>query len=205
MTRLGLLGGTFDPPHMGHLILAELAREQLGLDRVLWVPVGVQPLKQGQAITPVTHRLEMLRLALEFPPQTAFEISRVDVDRPGPHYTVDTLNLIAVAQPRAELTLLIGGDSLRDLPLWHDPSRLIARARLAVMQRPGASCDLAALEAAVPGLRESLIFLDIPCIDISSTAIRQRITEGQTIRYLVPEAVEAYIARHGLYKQASSG
>ena len=119
MTRLGLLGGTFDPPHVGHLVLAELAREQLGLDRVLWVPAGVQPLKQGQDVTPIEQRLGMLHLALESPPQPAFEISRIDVDRPGPHYTVDTLDLLVRAYSGAELVLLIGGDSLRDLPRFN--------------------------------------------------------------------------------------
>ncbi len=195
--RLGVLGGTFDPPHYAHLLMAEQAREQLALERVLWIPAADPPHKRGQMITPVKHRLEMLRLALADNPY--FVLSLIDVERPGPHYTADTLALVAAENQGAELFFLIGSDSLRDLPSWHDPARLIQQAFLAVIQRPDVTYDLASLETAIPGLSGRLVFIDMPPMGIAAADIRRRVSAGRTIRYLLPAGVEAYIFQQKLY------
>jgi nicotinate-nucleotide adenylyltransferase len=198
MTRIGVLGGTFDPPHYGHLILGEQARDQLALKRVLWVPAADPPHKQAQRISAISHRLQMLALALADNP--AFEISKVDVERPGPHYTVDMLNLLRARYPAAELVFLIGGDSLRDILTWHDPEGIVARARMGVMGRPGTDYDLDALTEAIPGLEKRLSFIETPLIQISGYDIRRRVAEKKTIRYLLPYKVHSYIYEHGLYR-----
>jgi nicotinate-nucleotide adenylyltransferase len=178
--------------------MAEQAREQLALERVIWVPAADPPHKRGQVITPVKDRLEMLRLALADNPH--FVLSLVDVERPGPHYTADTLALIASSNQEAELFFLIGSDSLRDLPTWHDPVRLIRQAFLAVVQRPDVTYDLTALETVIPGLSNRLVFVDMPIVGIAAADIRQRVSSGRTIRYLLPSSVEAYIFQHKLYR-----
>jgi nicotinate-nucleotide adenylyltransferase len=199
--RIGVLGGTFDPPHYGHLNLAEQARDQLHLDRVLWVPAAVPPHKQGATITPVEARLSMLQLALAG--NSAFEISRVDIDRPGPHYSVDMLELLAGQNPQTELCFLIGGDSLRDLPTWHEPARLLRLVVLVVMRRPGAVYELEGLEQSIPGVQAHTLFLHAPMIDISARDIRCCVADGRSIRYLLPDSVIEFIAEHRLYtKQA---
>jgi nicotinate-nucleotide adenylyltransferase len=195
--RLGVLGGTFDPPHHGHLILAEVARDQLKLERVLWVPAADPPHKQGQTITPADHRLAMLQIALRGNPN--FMLSRADVDRPGPHYTVDLMDILASEYPQAAWFFLMGGDSLRDLPTWHQPSRLIEQCVLAVMPRPGVTYDLAELETRFPGIADRVTFLNAPQVDIAASEIVQRVLAGQSIRYLVPLGVEGYIETHRLY------
>jgi nicotinate-nucleotide adenylyltransferase len=197
MTRLGILGGTFDPPHMAHLVMAEQAREQLKLECILFVPAGQQPLKRHRTTTSVELRVAMTQLAIAGNP--AFELSRVDVDRPGPHYTADTLVLLRKAYPGSDLYWLIGSDSLRDLLRWRDPARIVALARLAVMRRPGFAPDMQALETALPGIAERVEWLDAPRLDISSSDIQQRVREGRSIRYLVPKAVESLIIERGLY------
>lgn len=196
--RLGVLGGTFDPPHLAHLIHAEQAREQLALDCILWVPAADPPHKQDMPIASIEHRVAMLRLAISGHP--AFELSLIDVQRPGPHYSVDMLDEVARCYPGAELFFLIGSDSLRDLPTWHNPTGLIAKATLAVMPRPGVQYDITQLEAALPGLSSRLILIDAPLLEISSRALRSHIAAGRTIRYMVPQAVEAYISEHSLYR-----
>ncbi len=196
--RLGVLGGTFDPPHYGHLILAEQAREQLSLARVLWVPAADPPHKQGQRISPVAARLEMISLAIAENP--AFELSEIDVKRPGPHYTADMLALLNAEYPQHSLIFLIGGDSLRDIITWHDPARIIKQARLGVMDRPGAAYDLHSLEALIPGLSAAVLRFDAPLIDISGSDIRARVAAGRTIRYMLPPHVEMYIYQHALYQ-----
>jgi nicotinate-nucleotide adenylyltransferase len=198
MTRIGVLGGTFDPPHYGHLILGEQARDQLSLKRVLWAPAADPPHKQTQRISAISHRLQMLALALADNP--AFEISKVDVERPGPHYTVDMLDLLRARHPAAELVFLIGGDSLRDILTWHDPEGIVARARMGVMGRPGTDYDLDALTEAIPGLEKRLSFIETPLIQISGYDIRRRVAERKTIRYLLPFKVHSYIYEHGLYR-----
>ena len=198
VSRLGLLGGTFDPPHYGHLVLAETARVQLGLDRVLFVVAGLPPHKPGRPITPDSHRLAMVETAIVG--NSAFAISRVDLDRPGPHYTVETLFLLRREYPEAEPFFLIGGDSLAQFLNWRDPAGILGQARLAVMPRPGYEPDLAALERALPGMDGRLAWLDAPFLDISASDLRRRVRQGLPIRYLVPPPVEVYIREHRLYR-----
>ena len=198
MTRLGILGGTFDPPHMAHLVMADQALGQLKLERVLFVPAGQPPHKLDRAVSSVEHRVAMTQLAIAS--DERFELSRVDVDRPGPHYTADMLALVRAARPRAELYLIIGSDSLRDLLLWHDPARVIAQARLAVMRRPGAEPDLPGLKSALPSITARIHWVDAPWLDVSSTDIQRRARAGFGIRYLVTRAVEQYIIEQRLYR-----
>lgn len=196
--RLGLFGGTFDPPHLGHLALAGAAYEQLNLERVLWILTGVQPLKISQHITPVEHRLAMLEIALQDDPR--FGISRVEVDRPGPHFSVDTIRILARQHAQDDLIFLMGGDSLRDLPRWRFPADLVsACAEIGVMRRPDDALDLAALETQIPGLTEKVRFIDIPAVDISASRIRAQIASGEDVRCYLPPGVYAYILRHNLY------
>jgi nicotinate-nucleotide adenylyltransferase len=198
ISRLGVIGGTFDPPHYGHLVLAENARVQLRLDRVFFVLAGQPPHKPDRPITPAHHRVAMVEAAIADSP--AFALSRVDLDRPGPHYTVEMLALLRREYPEAELFFLIGGDSLAEFLDWRDPAGIVREATLAVMQRPGWEPDLAALERAVPGLRERLVWLDVPYLDIAATDLRRRVREGLPLRYLVPPPVEAYIREHHIYE-----
>jgi len=195
---LGIFGGTFDPPHLGHLILAVEACQQLGLRRLLWVLTPIPPHKLDQTITPSEHRLAMLQLAIAGNPD--FELSRVEMDRRGPHYALDTVNLLAEQNPGAEMVYLMGGDSLRDLPAWHRPADLVSACRyLGVMRRPGDSIHLPALEAILSGITHKIRFVDAPLVEISSREIRQRVAEGRPFRYLLPPAVYDYILEHNLY------
>jgi nicotinate-nucleotide adenylyltransferase len=196
--RIGIFGGTFDPPHLGHLVLAEAAREQLQLDCVLWVVAGQSPLKPQGAATPVDMRLQLVQAAIAGQP--SFALSRVDADRPGPHYSVDTAEIIAAQHPGAALYFIMGEDSLRDLPRWHRPADLAARCRLAVFQRPGIDTDLSQLAAAIPALTGRVEFVCAPQIDIAASDLRERARAGLSLRYLVPEAVRALIEQHGLYR-----
>lgn len=196
--RLGVLGGTFDPPHLGHLVLADQAQAQLGLALVLFCPVGQQPLKSGQPVTPVHHRLAMTQLAIADRP--GWVISRVDLDRPGPHYTADSLALLHASYPDHALYFLMGADSLNDIPRWYAPDRVILHARLAVARRPGVEPDLPALEQVLPGLRGQITWIDSPWLDVAATDIRRRVQRGWSIHYLVPPPVEAYIEQNGLYR-----
>jgi nicotinate-nucleotide adenylyltransferase len=195
--RLGILGGTFDPPHYAHLVLAENARVQLALDRVLFVPAGDPPHKTGQPHTAVNDRVAMVEVAIVDNP--AFSLSRVDVDRPGPHYTVRTLALLQQQHPSAELFFIIGEDSLSEFHTWRDPDGIVRQAQLAVMHRPGWQVDFGRLTQAVPAIRERLVWLDVPVLDLSSTELRCRVRQGLPIRYLVPPLVEDYIRRHDLH------
>src|SRR5512136_1631976 len=156
--RLGILGGTFDPPHFGHLRLAEAALTQLSLDKVLFAPVGAQPLKQGHPAAAPEHRARMVELAIAGEPH--FALSRADLDRPGPHYTVDLLSIIQQQYPGGALWFIMGEDSLGDLLRWRDPARLIQLARLAVLRRPGCQPDWPALDQALPDLRMRLDWID---------------------------------------------
>ncbi|HET7034159.1 MAG TPA: nicotinate-nucleotide adenylyltransferase [Thermomicrobiaceae bacterium] len=198
VTRLGIIGGTFDPVHLGHLIIAEEFWYRLGLERVLFLPTSSPPHKVGRAISPVADRLAMLRLAIEGNPH--FAVSLVDVERSGPTYTADTLAILAGQHPGAQLFFLIGLDSLRDLPTWHEPGRIVRQARLAVAGRPGVTLDLPAVLAQVPEAADRIDFVDVPQIDISASAIRRRVRNGAPITYQVPPAVEAYISARGLYR-----
>ena len=197
--RLGIFGGTFDPPHVGHQILASEAFEQLQLDRLLWVLTPDPPHKQDQVISSQKMRLELLRLAIADNPQ--FELSRVELDRPGPHYALDTVRLLREQFPGWELVYLIGGDSLRDLPTWHQPQSLVqAVDAFGVMRRPGAEFDMAALEEILPGIGEKVRFLDVPLLEISSTEIRARLAQGRTARYYLLPTVYRRILRRRFYQ-----
>lgn len=202
MNRLGLFGGTFDPPHYGHLVLAEQARIQLDLDRVLFIPAAQPPHKPAAEVTPIEHRLNMLAMAIASNP--FFEISRADIDRPGPHYTVDLLAHLQSVYPDAEFFFLMGSDSLVDLPRWREPHRLIQMTWLAVMPRPGYVVHMPLLEQALPGISKRLLWLDAPFLDIASHDLRRRVKSGGSIRYLVPPEVEAYIYTQGLYRNAAT-
>ena len=195
--RLGLLGGTFDPPHFGHLWLAESARDQLHLDQVLFLPVGEPPHKEGNSVTAVTHRLHMTRLATDDHP--AFHLNTLDIERPRPHTTCSLLPLIHTAYPQADLWLIVGADSLRDFPTWHEPASIITQCRLAVLDRPGVVVDWPKLETAVPGLRAATDQLAGPTMDISSTAVRRWAKQNHSLRYLVPSRVLAFIQQQDLY------
>ena len=195
----GVFGGTFDPPHLGHLILAESGRQALGLDRVLWVVTAQPPHKPNEDRTPVDLRLEMVAAAIQG--NDAFQISRVDIDRPPPHFAVDTLQLLSAAHPEARFAYLVGEDSLRDFPAWHKPQQLVLACHvIGVMERSGAEPDLADLEAILPGLSARVRFFRAPTIDISSRDLRRRVQAGESIRYLVPEGVEQIVHRHSLYR-----
>lgn len=200
MTRIGIFGGTFDPPHLGHLILAAEAKDQLGLERLLWVLTPQPPHKRGQVITPVQTRLEMLQAALE--DEACFSMSRVDIDRPGPHYAVDTVRLVAEQYPHSELTFLMGSDSLMDLPTWKQPLRFVnACDALGVMRRPGNGVDLQVLERQLPGVTGKLRWVQAPLLGISSSQIRQRAAQGKPFRYFLSKAVYDYICTKNLYRE----
>lgn len=201
MRELGILGGTFDPVHVGHLIVAEEVRVKIGLEKVLFMPAGQPWQKAARPIAPVEHRLEMLRLAMLSTPY--FEISRLEVDHPGPSYTVDTLAALASQAPGTEFHFILGWDALRELPLWKEPERILALARLVAVSRPHSPRpSLSRLEAVLPRARERIRVLAGPYLDISSSDIRRRVAQGKSIRYLVPEAVENYIQQKGLYRPA---
>ncbi len=199
---IGVLGGTFDPVHNGHLAIAEEVRTRLNLTEVLFVPAGQPWLKPEHPIVAAEHRAEMLRLALTDKPY--FKLSTIEIERTGPTYTVDTLTELKSEHSTGELFFIVGWDSLAELPLWKEPSRLIRLCRLVAVPRPGYSLpDLKSLEAAILGLSERLVLLDKPRIDISATAIRSRVALGLSIHDLVPEAVERYIREHRLYVKNS--
>jgi len=195
--NIGVLGGTFDPVHIGHLVVAEEARIRLGFKEVLFVPAGQPWLKLDRNITPVVHRVEMVSRAIADNPH--FKLCTIEVERPGPSYTVDTLTrLQKQLGSEASLFFIIGRDTLAELPLWKEPEKLIQLCRLVVAPRLG-SKDLKHLETAIPGLLDQVIQLDMPVIGISSSGIRQRIAQGLSIRYLVPAEVEKYITGHKIY------
>lgn len=199
--RVGLFGGTFDPPHVGHLILASEAKSQLELTRVLWTVTPDPPHKQDQSITSLEHRLAMVKLAIQDEP--SFELSDIELSRPGPHYTVDTIKLLAQENPNAQIVPIIGGDSLNDLPTWHEPGELLYAAHwVGVMRRPGEETDLDALEQELPGISSKVHYVEAPLLEIASREIRERAANGKPFRYYLPESVFEYIEQHHLYQQA---
>ena len=196
---IGVLGGTFDPVHNGHLHIANALRAALNLERVVWVPAGRPPHKTGQIVSSDRDRLAMLELALAG--SATDEISTIDMERSGPSYTADTLEILAGQFAPARLFFLMGEDSLRDLPTWHDPERLLQAADLAVAARPGVDADLESVARRVPAVEGRVHLIPTKEIAISSSQIRQRVSEHQSIQGLVPAAVDAYIRDHGLYTQ----
>ncbi|ODU00488.1 MAG: nicotinate (nicotinamide) nucleotide adenylyltransferase [Planctomycetes bacterium SCN 63-9] len=196
--KLGLFGGTFDPIHLGHLVLAEQCREACGLDRVWLVVAGEPPHKRGEGRTAASHRLEMARVAIAG--NSGFEVSEIETNRPGPHYSVETLEAIRSQRPEDELFFLIGADSLVDLPMWREPERIARLATIVVVNRPGIeSADPSHVPDLGPGSRP-VRFVTIPPIGIASSDLRRRMAEGRSVRYLIPRGVEAYIEAHGLYR-----
>jgi len=195
--RLGVLGGTFDPIHYGHLMIAEVLGEELSLDGVLFVPAGAPPHKPNQPITPVAHRLRMTELGAIGNPR--FSLSTLDLQPSGQSYTADLLARVAAVHPDAELFFLMGLDSLRDLPTWHHANSIGHIAQLAVAQRPGVEMDIDAIFEQLPCLRGRVHLRNTPGIDLSATLLRDRVGAGKSIRYMTPESVRRYILDHGLY------
>jgi nicotinate-nucleotide adenylyltransferase len=197
--KIGVLGGTFDPIHLGHLLVAEEARARLNLTQTLFMPAGQPWLKTNNVISPAEHRVEMIRLAIADKPY--FKLSTMEIERPGPTYTVDTIaELKGQLGAGDALFFILGWDNLIQLSQWREPSRLIKMCCLVAIPRVGyPTPDLTSLEAAIPGLSQSAILLDKPRIDINASEIRQRVAQGLSIHHLVPEPVERYIKQHKLY------
>ena len=197
--KIGVLGGTFDPVHIGHLMMAEEARASLNLAEILLVPAGQPLLKLDYPVTPAEHRLQMLRLAIAGRPH--FKVSTVEIERPGPSYTVGTIAELRVQYgSEDEIFFILGWDSFAQLPGWREPSRLIKMCYLVAVPRPGFQRpDLKALEDLIPGISERVLLMDKPQIDISASAIRVLAAQGLPLRHLVPDPVEEYIRQHKLY------
>lgn len=198
--RIGVFGGTFDPIHMGHLIVAEDARAALELDKVLFIPAGQPWFKSYRQITEAHHRLAMVRLAVEGNP--SFDVADIEIRRTGPSYTVDTLAELRGQYPNAEFIVILGVDALREIDRWYQPRRLFELASVVGVARPGASLDPSVLNAAIPGASTRMRLLDSVLIDISGTEIRQRVAAGHSILYRVPASVERYIHDNCLYLPA---
>jgi nicotinate-nucleotide adenylyltransferase len=197
--RIGVFGGTFDPPHIGHLILASEAQAQLSLEIVLWVLTSRPPHKRDQALTPIDDRIELLLAAIEDQPR--FQLSRVDIDRPAPHYAFETMANLHRKYPFSHLTYLMGADSLRDLPIWHRPRDFINGCDgLGIMRRPGATFDLTSLEELIPGLTSKIYWFDVPLLEISSTFIRARVRQRLPYCYYVTPSVAHLIQTRKLYQ-----
>jgi len=202
--KLGVFGGTFEPIHVGHLIVAEEARMLLGLDEVLFIPTGQPWLKAKRGITDARHRMAMVRLAIASNPY--FRASDIEIKRPGPTYTMDTLvELRRELGADAEIYVILGLDSLKELGRWHAPERLFELSTVVGMSRPGyEDFDLRSLDAIAPGASSKVIVLNGPLIAISGTELRRRASEGKSITYRVTEPVERYILEHRLYSQERS-
>jgi nicotinate-nucleotide adenylyltransferase len=196
--RIAILGGTFDPIHYGHLAIAQDVCWQLEVSRVFFVPAAQQPFKVGIRVVDAEHRLEMVRLAAA--DNTAFVVSDIEVSRGGTSYSYDTVRALREQHPEAELCFIAGADVLRDLHRWHAIDALLTLCRFAIVRRPGYVLDAEAVYANLPAARDRLIEIVGPALDISSTALRERLAEGMPVRYQLPDAVIAYISHHGLYR-----
>lgn len=195
--RIGIMGGTFDPVHNGHIVMAESASEQLQLDRVLFIPTGNPNFKQGQQVTPAQDRVEMLKLALQDKPH--FELDLREVERPGVTYSADTLEELHEEFPGAELYFLMGVDSAQTIVHWRRAERVAELCKVVAVQRPGYSFDSIDRAMEQSDIDFELICLEIDAVDVSSTEVRRRISCGETVQGLVPDAVIEYIVEHGLY------
>lgn len=200
---LGILGGTFDPVHIAHLAVAEEARQALGLGRILFIPAGIPPHKLTRAITPGDDRLSMLELAIAGNP--AFAVSRIELDREGPSFTVDTLIALRderlVAGESANLVMIVSAEAFAEFPTWRDPQRILDLATVAVAPRDGfADATPEAVARDFPGSEHRVVLLDGPRLRLSASELRTRAATGRSLRYLVPDAVAAYIDDHGLYR-----
>lgn len=202
--RVGIFGGTFDPVHVGHLIMAEQCREAGHMDQVWFIPAARPPHKQDWPLTPFVQRAEMLALAVAGMP--AFRIDELEKDRPGPSYTADTLAELKRVHPQIEFALLLGSDCLPDLPAWHQPERILEIAELLIFARPGwpvlTAEELRASLRLSDDVQLRLRIIQAPLIDIASRDLRQRTAERRSLRFLVPRAVECYILEKGLYRGA---
>jgi nicotinate-nucleotide adenylyltransferase len=199
--RIGLMGGTFDPVHYGHLAIAEMAREAFALERVIWIPAGDPPHKPGRVTTPQEHRYAMVLLATATHPQ--FEVSRMELERDGPSYTLYTLQEMHRRLPDAELFFIMGADTVLDLLTWYRHEEVVESCRLVAVTRPG--YDLERLREVLPAHYVKRVDpLEAPGVQVSSTALRERLRSGHTVRYLVPEEVEAYLRKHHLYREDGS-
>jgi len=198
--RIGLLGGTFNPPHIGHLVCAQEAWAQLGLDRVLLLPVFTPPHKEADGDPGVAVRMALCEAAVAGDERLG--VSRAEVDVPGRSYTVDTLNRLHDACPEDQLTFIVGGDMAASLPSWREPQAILELCTIGAAARDGVGRDelLERLDTELPGAADRLRFFDMPRIDVSSTMIRRRVAAGEPVRYLVPDAVAAQIEREGLYR-----
>lgn len=195
---IGVFGGTFDPPHLGHLILAEEARYQLNLEKVLWVLTPVSPLKPDLDITPHQIRLELVAAAIK--DNSHFDLSRVDIDRPPPYYAYETLQILAETYSRDNLIYLMGGDSLSDLSRWKAPQELFNNCHsIAVMRRPGDGIDLMELQLIIPNIAERVQWVAAPFVDISSSAIRRRLKQGEPVKYFLLNDVYEIIRKNKYY------
>lgn len=198
LKRVGIFGGSFDPLHMGHLIISEFAAQTFDFDRVLFAPVACPPHKKSGFVD-IEHRVKMIEGAIE--DNDRFHLSRVDIERPSPHYSVDTVRILQSEYPESVLYFIMGGDSLRDFPRWHRPMDIVAQARLAVMRRPSTKPVQPDMhEDHLPGLKDRIDMIEAPPIGISSTRIREQLSAGKSIRYLVPDSVRLYIEEHNLYR-----
>lgn len=198
MPARGLLGGTYDPIHVAHLVVAETARADFGLERVVFMPAGNPPHKPERVVAPASDRLRMVELAVAGNP--GFAVSSLEIERPGPSYTVDTLGRLLADEPGVEWHLIVGGDTLLEIPTWHEFRRLFLHAGLLVAARPGVELRIPReLEA----VQERIRFFYPPALDLSASMIRQRLGRGLSVRYLVPPAVVDYIGEHGLYKRTA--
>ncbi len=197
MARIGILGGSFNPPHVGHLLCAQQAHAQLGLDVVVLMPVAVPPHKEARDDPGAEHRVALCRRAVEH--DERLKVSTLEVDRGGPSYTVDTLSALHDAHPEDDLTFIAGGDMAASLPTWREPERIAALAAFAVAERGDAQREAVTSQLCSAGTRLEPVFLDVPRIDVSSSDIRRRVARQEPIRYLVPDGVAEYIAAHRLY------
>jgi nicotinate-nucleotide adenylyltransferase len=195
----GVLGGTFDPIHNGHLTIAEEVRQRLGLGEVILVPTGRPWMRASPPLAAAAHRVQMVRLAISGRP--GYRLSTLEIERAGPSYAVDTIiELRKQLGSGDEVFFILGWDSLAELPRWHEPSRLVAMCSIVVVPRPGYPRPrLKSLDTLVPGLAKRAILLDAPHVDISASEVRERVSQGLSISHLVPEAVANYIGEHGLY------
>lgn len=198
--RIGIFGGTFDPPHIGHQILAMEAYDELALDKILWVLTPEPPHKIGKNIAPLEFRIQMVKEAIR--DDDIFEFSSVDIDRPGPHYIVDTMGIFRSEFPDKELFFIMGGDSLRNLSKWYKPKEFLdACDWLGVMHRPGEKIDLRQIEEGLPGVSDKIQFIEAPLLEISSNLIRSLVMQNKPVRYYLPEKVYQIIIKHKLYQE----
>jgi nicotinate-nucleotide adenylyltransferase len=196
---IGVLGGTFDPPHMGHLILADIGKWVLELERVLWVVTAQPPHKPDAPISPIEDRIAMVEMTIMDNP--AFELSLADIERPGPHYAIDTIRWLAERYQGAHFAYLMGADSLNDLPTWHNPLGFLEVCGvLGVMRRPGIEVNMQALESELPGVTGKVTFFDAPLIGCSARDIRRRVRNGEPFRYLLPPGIANFVEEKGLYR-----